>query len=267
MHFQVRKHLLVLVSILCLVCAAVAVAQVKTTKTEIPGQASNQVTVERGEVVYVVGNDLVVKMENGDIRHFTVPDDAKAMVNGKELTLKDLKPGMKLERTITTTTAQKTVKTVKTGTGIVVNIVPPLSITLRFEDNTVQSFKIPKDQVFVVDGQKMDAFKVKKGMRITATRIDEVPMTEVSSSKQLTGAVPPPTPQLEGVLLVATNQPKPAPAALDTKVTEPAAAPAATPAEPPAKKLPKTGSMVPLIGLFGILFSGASFAMRLFRRS
>jgi hypothetical protein len=267
MGLQMRKHLLLAVTILCLVCVSVAVAQVKTTKTEIPGQASNQVTVERGEVVYVVGNDLVVKMENGDIRHFTVPDNAKAMVNGQEMTLSDLKPGMKLERTITTTTAQKTVKTVKTGTGTVVNIVPPLSITLRFEDNTVQSFKIPKNQVFVVDGQKMDAFKVKKGMRITATRIDEVPMTEVSQNKQLTGAVPPPTPQLDGVLLIAENKPTPAPAALDTKVSEPAAAPAATPAETPATKLPKTGGLVPLIGLFGILFSGTSFAMRLFRRS
>lgn len=267
MRMQMGKHWFFAVAITCLVCATVVVAQIKTSKTEVPGQASQQVTVERGEVIYVIGNDLVVKMENGDIRHFTVPDNAKAMVNGKELTLRDLKPGMKLERTITTTTAQKTVKTVKTGTGTVVNIVPPLSITLRFEDNTVQSFKIPKNQVFVVDGQKMDAFKVKKGMRITATRIDEEPLTEVSSSKQITAAVPPPTPQLEGVLLIAENKPTPASAALDTKVSEPAADPAATPGETPATKLPKTGSLVPLIGLFGILFSGTSFAMRLFRRS
>lgn len=266
MSMQIRKYRFFVVPILCLICATAMMAQVKTTTTQIPGKASAEVTVERGEVVYVAGNDLVVKMESGEIRHFTPPDGAKVMVSGKELGLADLKPGMKLERTITTTSEQQTVKTIKTGTGKVVNIVAPLSITLQFEDNSVQSFKIPKDQVFMVDGQKKTAFQIKKGMKITATRIIEEPSTVVAKTSRTTGSAPPPpeTPPLEGVLLIADNKPVPASAAMETKVSEPAPAPAA---EQPAKKLPTTASPVPLIGLLGLLFSGASFAVRLSRRS
>ena len=267
MSVQIRKQVILAAAILCLICAT-TVAQVKTTKEDVPGKASHQVTVEKGQVIYVAGNDLVLKMENGDIRHFAPASDAKIMVDGKELGLSDLKPGMKLQRTITTTTQEKAVKTIKTGTGTVVAITPPLSITLRFDDNTVQSFKIPKNQVFVIDGQELDAFKIKKGMKVTATRIDEVPVTEVSSTRSVTGTAPAAPPQ-EGVLLIATSKPKPVPAALGTTVSEPgAAAPAAAPAAPetPAKKLPTTGSVVPLVGLLGILFSGSAFAMRLFRR-
>ena len=63
-----------------------------------------ETTVERGEVVYVSGNDLVVKMDDGQIRNFSdVPESARVTVGGQQLSIHDLKPGMKLERTITTT--------------------------------------------------------------------------------------------------------------------------------------------------------------------
>ena len=44
----------------------------------------------------VDGNDLVVKMEDGTIRHFpNVPESARVTVDGKELGIHDLKPGMR----------------------------------------------------------------------------------------------------------------------------------------------------------------------------
>ena len=79
----------------CMVPAAFAWAQ--QTETE----------VRRGEVVYVSGNDLVVKTEAGQIKHFVVPEGATAVVDGKTLTVRDLKPGMKLTQTITTTETPK----------------------------------------------------------------------------------------------------------------------------------------------------------------
>ena len=66
-------------------------------------------------------------------------------------------------------------------------------------------------------------------------------------------------PPMEGALLIA------APAA-----PTPEPAPTEQPAQEPAQvtqKLPKTGSLVPLFGLLGLLFSGASFGVRLLRRS
>jgi hypothetical protein len=250
-------------------------AQVKTQTTEHPGQVNKQVTVERGEVVYVAGNELVVKMENGEIRHFTVPDGAKAMVDGRELTLQELQPGMKLERTITTTSTEKTVRTVKTGTGTVIFVNPPLSVTLQFEDNSVQNFKVPKNTKFTIEGQEKTVFDLRKGMKVTATRIIEVPSVEVASARHVSGSAPPPPPpppppeappQLGALLIAEATPPTPVAAPTPTTVSEPTPQPAPAAAEPPAKKLPSTGSVVPLIGLLGLLFSGASFGLRLLRR-
>jgi hypothetical protein len=213
-------------------------------------------------VVYVSGNDVVFKMEDGELRHVTVPDSAKATVDGKEITVRDLKPGMKLERTITTTSTPKTIKTVKSGTGTVLNVMPPNSVTVRFEDGTVQQFKIPKGTTFTIEGEKKTAFDLRKGMKISATRIVEEPVVQVSETRQITAATePPPPPPPPDVPLLIAEMPK------TTKAVEPVPAAAPEPAaEPAPKKLPKTGSLVPLIGLLGLLFSGASFAVRLLRR-
>jgi hypothetical protein len=83
----------------------VAMLAQDTTKTQTAtGAASKSVQVDRGEVVYVSGNELVVKMESGEIRHFpNVPESARATVDGKQLSIHELQPGMKLQRTITTT--------------------------------------------------------------------------------------------------------------------------------------------------------------------
>ena len=71
-------------------------AQVKTETKVEEGLASQTVKVETGEVVYVSGNDLIVKTDDGVLRHFpNVPDDKTVTVGGKELTIHDLKPGMK----------------------------------------------------------------------------------------------------------------------------------------------------------------------------
>jgi hypothetical protein len=256
-------------AILWLACATVMMAQVTTKSSEQKGQPTQKATVERGEVVYVAGNDVVVKMESGEVRHFNVPDNARATVDGKEITLQDLRPGMKLQRTIITTTTPKTVKTVRAGTGTVVNVMPPHSVVVRFEDGTVQQYRIPKNTKFNIEGQERTVFELRKGMKITATRVIEAPAVEVSESRQVTGTAPPPPP-LQGALLIAEltpAPPPPAPAPAAAAAPEPAPAPAPAAAEPAPKKLPTTGSLVPLFGMLGLLFTGAAFGVRLLRRS
>jgi hypothetical protein len=228
-------------------------AQVQTESTTTHGDASHATTVERAEVVMVDGNDLIVKMEDGQIRHFAnVSESARVDVDGQQLGIHDLKPGMKLQRTITTTTTPRTITTVQSVTGKVWHVNAPNSVILTLEDGTNQSFKIPKGQKFNVDGQTLDAFGLKKGMRISATKVVEVPETVVTQEKKLTGKLPPPPP------------PPPA----DVPILVAAAEPAPAPAEEAApEKLPKTGSPLPLIGLLGLLLSGTSFGMRMLRRS
>ena len=209
----------------CLAVTLSLSAQVETKTTTATGQPNVVTKVERGEVVTVSGNDLVVKMADGTLRNFeNVPDSARVTVDGKQLGIHDLKPGMKLQRTITTTTTPMTITTVQTVKGKVWAIQPPLSIILTLEDGKNQQFKIPEDQKFDVDGQMVDAWGVRKGMIITATKIVEQPATEVTQEKTVTGTAPPPA----GVpILVAEGSEEAVPAA-EAAPAAPAAAPEAT---------------------------------------
>ena len=89
-----------------LVCAtaAVAVAQTSTTTKQF-------------QIISVEGNQLVVKLPEGT-RELTVPSDFRFNIDGKSLSVQELKPGMSGTATITTTTTVTpvTVTEVKNGT-------------------------------------------------------------------------------------------------------------------------------------------------------
>jgi hypothetical protein len=66
------------------------------TTTEVPHVVVTE-EVRRGEVVERVGGTLLVRREDGTIKKFTnIPDDVKFTVDGKEMSVYDLKKGMKL---------------------------------------------------------------------------------------------------------------------------------------------------------------------------
>jgi len=242
---------LLAVGVLFIAFTVNASAQVQTQTSTTSGQATKEVTVERGEVVTVSGNDLVVKMEDGSLRNFeNVPESARATVDGREVGIHDLKPGMKLQKTVTVTTTPQVIKTVQTVTGKVWHVTPPSSVILRLEDNSTQQFKIPKGQKFMVDGRETDAFGLKKGMTISATKVTEEPVTVVEHERQVTGSMPPPPPPppADVPILVAVVAPSPAPA-------------------PAPEELPKTGSLIPLIGLLGCLSLLSSLGLKAIRGS
>jgi RNase P/RNase MRP subunit p29 len=246
-----RAWLVLVVGAICLAFALSTAAQVKTETTTTSGPAAKEINVERGEVVSVTGNDLVIKMENGEIRHFpNVPESARVTVDGKQLGIHDLQPGMKLQRTITTTTTPKTVTTVQSVTGTVWHVSPPTTVILTLENGQNQQFKIPKGQKFTVNGQETDAWGLKKGMKVSATKIVEVPTTVIEQQKKVTGAAAPtpPAPPANVPILIA-------------EATPPAAPAAAAPAQ-----LPKTGSLIPLIGMMGLLSLGTSLGLRILRK-
>jgi hypothetical protein len=212
----------------CLAFTLSLSAQVETKTTTATGKATVVTKVERGEVVTVSGNDLVVKMADGTLRNFeNVPASARVTVDGKQLGVHDLKPGMKLQRTITTTSTPMTITTVQTVKGKVWAITPPLSIILTLEDGKNQQFKIPEDQKFDVDGQMVDAWGVRKGMIITATKIVEQPAVEVTQEKTVTGTVPVTPPPAGVAILVAEGSEEAVPTPAAERATAPAAAPEA----------------------------------------
>jgi hypothetical protein len=244
---------------LCVAFSLPAAAQVKSTETVEHGSPVQQVNVARGEVVYVSGNDVVIKMEDGSLRDFfDVPDSLTITVDGRQLNVHQLKPGMKVEKQTITTSTPRIITKVETVTGKVWRVSPPHSVILTLEDGTNQAFNIPKGQKFTINGQETDAFGLKKGMNVSAQRITEVPETVVTQEVSRTGTMPPPPPPKQDVPVLIVAAPAEAP--VQTAAAQPA------PAEPAPTKLPKTASLLPLLGLLGMLFCGLFLASVVIRK-
>lgn len=247
----------------CVAFSLTSAAQVQTSKTELHGEATREVTVERGEIVYLNGNSVVVKLEDGTLREFdNVPESTTFMVDGKPVNIRSAKVGMKLEKQTVRTTRPKVVKTVETVTGKVWHVSPPSSVILTLENGENQKFAIPNGQKFTVDGKETDAFGLRKGMNVTAQRITEVPETVIAQEVKMTGSTPPkPSAPTPGVpILIVVGQPAPPVEAAEAAPQKPP-----TPGEPTPKKLPTTASDLPLIALLGALFCGLSLMVMTIR--
>jgi hypothetical protein len=248
-----RLSLVLAAGVVGLILNANVSAQVQTQTFSTTGQPTTEVKVDRGKVVLVDGNDLVVKADDGHLVHFAnVPESARATVDGQELGIHDLKPGMTLERTITTTTTPQTITTVKHVTGTVWSVNPPNSVILTLEDGTNEAFKIPSGQKFNIDGQMTDAWGLRKGMKVSATKVTEVPETVVEQEKAVTGTMPPPDPPEDLPILVMVVLPVDAPVPVETAGVAPDA-------------LPKTASQLPLIGMLGVFALLSGLALRAVR--
>ncbi len=233
----------------------IANAQDTSTTTVHSGQPTIKTEVTSGEVLYVSGNVLIVRVDDGQVKQFTVPQAATFNVDGKNLTVQDLKPGMKLTRTITTTSTPRTVQTIRTIKGKVWHVNAPKSVILTLPDNTNKKYNVPEGTMFTVDGQSQSVFHLRKGMEISATVVTDSPEVVETSSRVINGEAPPPPPP-----------PPETPAAVGVILIE-APAPAAPPepAQVAENTLPKTGSVIPLIGLIGLLSICASLGLRVLR--
>jgi hypothetical protein len=160
---------------------------------------THQVQVNKAAVVYVSGNDLVVRGQDGKIKHYTVPPDTKFRVNGKNISTSQLEPGTQLTQTITTTTKDTVVTSVRNVDAKVVLVKPPY-LTVTGADNVTKQVKVPDGTKFTVDGQQKTVFDLRPGMKLTGTVVTETPETVVSKTSKVTGKVD--TPVLMGVLLI-----------------------------------------------------------------
>ena len=178
-------------SSICITFVFIGSAQMRTKTTTTSGKAAQQVQVERAQVLLVAGNDLVLKLDDGTIRHIAnVPESFRATVDGKELGIFDLKAGMILQNTTTITTTPKLVRTVRTIKGKVWHVQPPLYVSLTMDDGTSERFEIPYGQKFKVEGQLVDAWGLKPGMIITAVKVVEFTSMEVEQERKMTGTMP-----------------------------------------------------------------------------
>ena len=92
-------------------------------------QTTVSVDVRTFEVIAVDGNKLVVSDQRGT-QEYTVPDDFRFTVDGKQMSVSDLKAGMKGTATVTTTTTIKPVVVTEVREGEVLRAAP-MSVTVQ----------------------------------------------------------------------------------------------------------------------------------------
>jgi LPXTG-motif cell wall-anchored protein len=233
-------------------------AQDASTVTVRHHTPSYKTVVRNARVVYVEGNDLVLKLADGKVEHLVVPDSDRFLIDGKNVTVRDLKPGTTLTQSITTTTTPRTVNTVRTLKGKVWHVNAPSSVIVSLPDGTNHLYKVPSHAKFVVNSQPKTVWELKKGMSFEATIITDEPQTLVAESKTAVGrTLAPETSTLVGVLLIQptlrSSTPAPEPVMVASN-------------EPLPATLPKTGSELPLIGLLGGLATAASLVLGSIRR-
>jgi RNase P/RNase MRP subunit p29 len=209
-HLKKKRGLMTRATSCVIACAVIAIgvwAQDTSVTTVQHGPSSFDTQVRDAEIVYVEGNDLVLKLENGRVEHLVVPDSDKFHVDGRELTVRDLKPGTKITETITTTRSPRYVNTVRTIEGKVWHVSAPTTVILSLGDGTQKQYTVPDHAKFTIDGESgKTIFDLKKGMRVQATVVTDSAHDVVEQSKTVTGQAPPTpeTPQQVGTLLIIT---------------------------------------------------------------
>jgi hypothetical protein len=220
-------------------CLVGAVSFAQTTSTTVRD-------TKKFEVISVDGNTLVVKLPEGT-REITVPEDFRFNVNGQDMSVHELKPGMAGTAVITTRTQSTPVTVTEVKSGEVV-MASGGSIYVKTADGQVKAFtqgEIDKRGIKILrDGKPAQLSEFHKGDRLSATIVTSQPprvVTEKEVQAQLAAAekpaAAPAPPAAQGLAGPATQAPAP---------------PAAERAPQEARALPKTAGPQPLIALVGL---------------
>jgi hypothetical protein len=229
------------------VCSTVVMplAQTTTSSTETKTFA----------ILAVEGNQLVVRLPEGT-RELTVADDFRFNIDGKQLSVHELKPGMKGTAVITTktTVTPVTVTEVKNGT---VRQQSGSSIIVQ-TDEGIKMFTqgdVDKRGVKMMrDGKPAQLSDFRTGDRLSATIITSRPprvMTEKEVSASL--ATSP-----------AAGSAAPAASSARAQTTSPGAAGSGSAQS--ARTLPSTASSWPLLGFASVVLIALGMALTVRRR-
>jgi hypothetical protein len=157
-------------------------------KTSVTTKGASSSTTEQlhGTVEYVEGKTLVVKMASGDVRTFTPPESRRFIIDGQQLTVRDLKPGTKLTATVTTTSTPVTERTTTIGEGTVW-FVSGQNVILTLPNGENRQYEVKSDYKFIVNGMPATVSDLKKGMVVKAEKIVETPHVEIATDTRVTG--------------------------------------------------------------------------------
>lgn len=228
------RHSRIAACVLSLAFGSAAIAQTSTMES-----TTTKKTNINGTVVSVTGNKVVLAEAKGN-REYNVPPGFKVQVDGKEVGVDQLKPGMKVNAVVTDQVTTRDVTVTKVVSGKVMTVAPGGFVLLTNGKYVSYNFtdKDGNDIYFTqLDGTSVPLRNnVKEGDVMTGTFVTKLPPQVVSKRSVTASASAPP---------------------------EPAAAPAAPVAVAAApKKMPKTASPLPLVGLLAALSAGIALTLR-----
>jgi hypothetical protein len=221
------RHLAVATVFAFSVCTGInALAQVKASS----GPSST--------VVYVSGNDLVLKASDGKLLNYNVASGTMFDEGGKAVSLSELTPGAKLTKEVSTGFPPEIISAVTVVKGKVFAATPPDVVTLSLADG-IKELGVPTGTKFMVDGKPITITDLKPDMMVEATVVTTV---APDAKPEVVNAPAPTAPALNGVLLVSKT-----PGSGDSA-------------------LPEAGTNLPLYGVLGMLLLAVGAAMAFWRR-
>jgi len=229
-------------------------------------QSSTTTETKTFEVIAVEGNQLVVKLPEGT-REITVPDGFRFTVNGQSLSVQELKPGMAGTAVITKTTTVRPVTVTEVKNATVAQVAGS-SVIVRGE-NGYRMFSpgdIEKRNITILkDGKPAQLSELRAGDRLSATIVTEKP-PQVMTEQQVNATLNPTARPAARAAAAAAADGSGSTAA--SRAPSPAAptTPSAGRSAGAARRLPKTASELPLLGLVGLASLAIGVSLTSLRR-
>ncbi len=260
-------------SILCLVVLVAAAALVAPS---VSAQTSYE--IRNATIISAWDNTVVFKNEKGETRQIDLPPGFLVNVDGKDVPVSALKPGMKVSATVKTTTSPVVVQTKTLKDAKVIKNAGGLLYVK--EADGIHSYNVPAGFRFDIGGAKYRLEDLQQGQILNATIVHtktgthtEQEVVAAAGTDDAARAAAAKAAADKAAADKAAADAAAARAAADAKAradAEAAAARAAADAaaaqQAMASNLPKTASSVPMAGALGVLCLGLGAALTLRRK-
>ena len=242
-----------------------------------PPASADDLNIQNGTVVGVWDNTLVIRDSSGVSRQFDVPPDFKVNIDGKPMTIKDLRPGMKITAAVKTVNTPVVVQSKELRDATYVKHAGGLVYVK--EADGIHSYNVPAGFRFWINGAGLRPDELQTNMKFNATIVHTGKAT--GTSQELAGASASDEAAKAAAAKAAADKAAADRAAADRAAADRAAAERAAADRAAAERaaaekaaadaaaaqpasLPKTASPVPMAGALGVLCLalGAAFTLR-----
>ena len=140
--------------------------------------------VVNADVVYVEGSIVVLKLTNGDVKQFEIPDSYRFTIDGKDVTVRELTPRMPVPMP-----------------EWPVWKIAGSNLLLKTPDGENKMYRVPSGEKIIIEGKEKNLDQLHEGDKITATVVTTRASEETGKAVAAVHQ-PPATPARVGVLLI-----------------------------------------------------------------